>query len=279
VSVANVSLTLLGCTREVEASELSPGVSPFTGKPLRALAVTLVAQSEDENERLVTELDEAADGTGAIQAEGGQWRVTSQEYDARAWAGGVRYLHRVELRELDDFAPARVEFGAFALAPDRWELDEADPATFRFLTTLEAGDHQHLQQFHGQMDSGGSYFPVTWGGTSHEPVPMRFGQCLWEAADDGGARHLITLVAQEEGDAQGSGAGDLFGALLDPWKPRLVENAMRMRSGFDALLGELEQGGVLDGEAIGRIKDRIANPDVSGAREFDRVYGIEDYFK
>jgi hypothetical protein len=125
---------------------------------------------------------------------------------------------------------------------------------------------------------GNSYFPVTWGGASHQPVHMRFGQCLWEAADDGGARHLVTLVAKD-GDMQESGLNDGFDHLFDPWKQRLMEQSLRVKVGFDALLSELELAGVLGGEAIGRIKDSISHPDASGAREFDRVYGIEDYFK
>jgi hypothetical protein len=95
---------------------------------------------------------------------------------------------------------------------------------------------------------GNSYFPVTWGGASHQLVHMRFGQCLWEAADDGGARHLVTLVAKD-GDMQESGLNDGFDHLFDPWKQRLMEQSLRVKVGF------------------------------TGAREFDRVYGIEDYFK
>jgi hypothetical protein len=60
---------------------------------------------------------------------------------------------------------------------------------------------------------------------------------------------------------------------------RLMEQSLRVKVGFDALLSELELAGVLGGEAIGRIKDSISHPDASGAREFDRVYGIEAYFK
>jgi hypothetical protein len=48
---------------------------------------------------------------------------------------------------------------------------------------------------------------------------------------------------------------------------------------FWALLSELEQAGVLGGEANGRIKDSISNPHASGARELDRVYGIDGYFE
>jgi hypothetical protein len=107
---------------------------------------------------------------------------------------------------------------------------------------------------------------------------MRFGQCLWEAADDGGARHLVTLVA-EEGDTHQSGVNEGLDQLFDPWKQRLIEQSLRVRAGFDALLSELGQAGVLGVEAIGRINDLTSNPDVSGLRDFDRVYGIEDYFK
>ena len=237
----------------------------------------MAAQSKGENERLSAELVAASQGTETIQGDGGQWRVGSRDYAERMWAGGIRYVHNVELRESADLTVDRVEFGVLALVPDRWNLDEGTgSATFTLLATLDADQHQHFQRFHGQV--GNSYFPVTWGGTSHQPVSMRFGQCLWEAANGGGARHLVNLVAQE-GDTQQAGASVLFDPLFDPWKQRLIEQSVRIRSGFDALLSELEQAGVLGGEAIGRIKDSISNPDVSGVREFDRVYGIEDYFK
>jgi hypothetical protein len=97
-----------------------------------------------------------------------------------------------------------------------------------------------------------------------------------DAADDGGARHLVTLVAKD-GHMRESGLNDGFDHLFDPWKQRLMEQSLRVKVGFDALLSEL--AGVLGGEAIGRITDSISRPDASGAREFDREYGIEDYFK
>jgi hypothetical protein len=70
--VAVVSLTLLGGASEVEASELPPAVSPFTRKPLWRLGVTLVAQSEEESERLTAELAADSEGTRTIHGTAGE---------------------------------------------------------------------------------------------------------------------------------------------------------------------------------------------------------------
>ena len=54
---------------------------------------------------------------------------------------------------------------------------------------------------------------------------------------------------------QESGLNDGFDHLFDPWKQRQMEQSLRVKVGFDALLSELELAGVLGGEAIGRIED------------------------
>jgi hypothetical protein len=70
----------------------------------------------------------------------------------RVWADGTRYVHSPELREREELRIEVVEFGALALVPDRWNLDEGTGhVTFRFLTTLDADQHQHFQRFHGQV--------------------------------------------------------------------------------------------------------------------------------
>jgi hypothetical protein len=43
---------------------------------------------------------------------------------------------------------------------------------------------------------------------------------------------------------------------------------------MDELLGELEQAGVLDGNATGRVKAKASHLQASHMREFDRVRDI-----
>jgi hypothetical protein len=272
-STTRVRLTLDGGEHDVPAEELEPKVSPITGSELRRVQATLTAQGDQAHEGLHAILRPDSGEEVVLSEPGGRaWVVSDHSYSYRQGAGrNTLYVHTFELQEREELRIEAVEFGALALTPERWALNEKTPVTFEFLATLDADQHQQFEQFRRQADN--SYFPVTWGGTSHHPLSARFGRCLWEAADDGGARNLIMLVGQD-GDTQQAGLDQLF----DPWKWRLIEEAVRVRSGFDALVGELEQAGVLGAEAISRIKDSVANPDEARLREFDRVYKIEDYF-
>ena len=272
-ATTHITLILGDAECDVSAEELGREVSPFTGRALRRFRATLTAQGDTAHEGLDAILRPGSGEEVVLSGpDGVTWLVGGHSTSYRQGAGqNALYVHTFELSEREELRIETVEFGALALVPDRWKLDEDAPSTFTFLATLDADQHQDFEQFYRQADN--SYFPVRWGGVTHQPTSMRFGQCLWEATDNGGARHLVTLVAQE-GDTQQAGVNLLF----DPWKSRLIEQAVRIRSGLDVLLSELEQVGVLSDDAIGRVKDSISSPDESRLREFDRVYEIDNYF-
>jgi hypothetical protein len=84
----------------------------------------------------------------------------------------------------------------------------------------------------------------------------------------------VTLVAEEGGGGNGP-----FTLLFQPWQARLKEQSASHQGALVALLGELEQAGILGRDAIERIRDKASNLDPARIREFDRVHqGIEDFF-
>ncbi len=101
---------------------------------------------------------------------------------------------------------------------------------------------------------------------------MRFGKCLWERRDDGGARHRIVLVS-EEGDDQEGGLSEMF----EPERSRLMQQAVIVNVKVDALIKELHRVGVLGDEAIARVTQKIAPLPFVRLREFDRVDDVNPF--
>lgn len=273
-----VRLDLLGGLHGVPAEELDPGVSPFTGRPLSRVLATVRVEGDAQHERLTAVLSPGPDGEAVVSGEdGAEWVVTNRNV-SYVGAGGPNtvYTHAFELEEREGLTLAGVEFGDLAIVPERWSLARGtgSPMALTILASLDADQHQQFERFHGR--AGDLYFDVTWAGIKDDPVRMRFGQCLWQEAEDGGARHLVTFAAEtEEGDASAKGLNFLF----EPWQARLKEQSASQRGALLALLEELEQSGVLGADAVARIKDKASNLDLAHVREFDRVHqGIEDYF-
>jgi hypothetical protein len=272
-----VRLDLLGGIHGIPAEELEPGVSPFTGRPLRRVLASVRVEGDEQHERLRAVLSPGPDGEAVVSGEdGAEWVVTNRN-ESYVGAGGpdTVYTHAFALEEREVLTLDRVEFGGLVITPERWSLDRGTvgPMALTILASLGAEQHRHFERFHGR--DGDLYFDVTWAGIKDDPVRMRFGRCLWQATDDGGARHLVTFVAESEADAGPGGLNFLF----EPWQARLKEQSASQRGAFEALLAELEQAGVLGPEAIGRVRDKASNLDLAHVREFDRVHqGIEDYF-
>jgi hypothetical protein len=256
-----VRLDLLGGLHGVPAEDLDPGVSPFTGRPLRRVLATVRVEGDAQHDRLTAVLSPGPDGEAVVSGEdGAEWTVTNRNV-SYAGVGGpdTVYTHAFELEEREGLTLGRVEFGDLAIVPERWALDRGtgSPMTLTILASLDARQHQQFERFHGR--DGDLYFDVTWAGIKDDPVRMRFGRCLWQEADDGGARHLVTFVAEaREDDADGKGLNFLF----EPWQARLKEQSASHRGALLALLEELEQSGVLGAEAIARIKDKSSNLDL-----------------
>jgi hypothetical protein len=60
--------------------------------------------------------------------------------------------------------------------------------------------------------------------------------------------------------------------------PSVCSKQVALQGGtVDALIAELERIGILDQEAVGRIKDDARRQAIAHMREFDCVTRIEDY--
>lgn len=272
-----VRLDLLGGIHGVPAEELDPGISPFTGRPLRRVMASVRVEGNEQHERLRAVLSPGPDGEAVVSGEDGAAWVVTNRNESYVGPGGpdTAYTHAFTLEEREVLTLDRVDFGGLRIVPERWSLDGGTigPLSLTILASLGAEQHRQFERFYGR--DGDLYFDVTWAGIKDAPVRMRLGRCLWQAADDGGARHLVTFVAEAEADA----AADRLNFLFEPWQARLKEQSASQRGAFEALLAELEQAGVLGAEAIARIRDKASNLDLAHVREFDRVRkGIEDYF-
>jgi hypothetical protein len=272
-----VSLVLLGQLRDLQVVELDPVPAPLTRVPLRRISFTLRVRDDEEHERLEAELAETADGPAVIVgAEGVQWEVTSRMYSYR---DGMPAAHEMELTERQGLTFDRMEFGGLVLTPERWSLGSGGDPALTFLASMSAEQHQQFEQeLEKRWTAEGPdvYFPVSMIGLTDQPIRVRFGRCLWQGFEGGGARHRIVLVP-EEGDAQGTGIPGLL-QLVEPSRSRLIEQSVGAKLKIDAVIEELQRAGVLAGDAIERIQSAADSAPFAAVREYDRVPDVEDFF-
>lgn len=277
MSNSNVSLVLLGEPRNLEAEFLDPVTSPYTSKSLRRLRLELRVRGDADHERLMAELAPATSGEALISGvEGDQWKVTNRSYSYQDGAAVTVFSHMIELEEHEQLTLDRVRFRGLTLTPERWSLGSGSEKNISLtaLVSLNASEHEQLERVMKDWQTNpqeSPYFPVLWDGVSDEPVSMRFGKCLWQSTEDGGARHLLVLVT-EQGDE------DQPFLLFEPEKTRLIEQSVIVKSTLNALIEELERAGTLDGQAIGRVRAKTGHLEWSMMREFDRVGDVEAFF-
>jgi hypothetical protein len=205
---------------------------------------------------------------------GDHWRVGDRSYSYQQ--GQPPGIQTVDLEEEEQLNLERIDFEGLSLIPDQWSLGQwAEATTLTFLTTVDADTHQRFEQAleRSYTEEEQTYFPVTWVGIREDPVPMRFGKCLWERGEDGGARHRIVLVS-EEGDDQEGGLSEMF----EPERSRLMQQAVIVNVKLDALIEELHQVGVLGDEAIARVTQKVAPLPFVRLRQFDRVDDVDSFF-
>lgn len=277
MTTSYLSLVLLGEPRNLQVAFLDPVTSPYTNRSLRRLRTELSVRGDADHERLMGELEPAADGEALIRGdEGDQWKVTSHNYSYQAGQTVTVFNHTVELEEHEQLTLDRIELPGLSLTPERWSLESGGPAERVSLTALvsvNADEHEQLERaIERYTDQEASpYFPVRWVGISDEPVSMRFGRCLWQPKDNGGARHRLVLVTE-----QGDESEPLL--LLEPERTRLIQQSVAVKGTLNALIDELERAGTLDDQAIGRIKEKTDHLEWSMTREFDRVGDVEAFF-
>lgn len=277
MAASYLSLVLLGEPRNLQVEFLDPVTSPYTNRPLRRLQTELSVRGDADHERLMGELEPAAGGEALIRGdEGNQWKVTSHSYSYQAGQTVTVFNHTMELEEHEQLTLDRVEFQGLSLTPERWSLESGGPAesvSLTALVSLNADEHEQLERAIERYTNqeASPYFPVRWVGILDEPVSMRFGRCLWQSKDNGGARHRLILVTE-----QGDESKPLL--LFEPERTRLIEQSVVVKSTLNALIDELERAGTLDNQAIGRLKEKTDHLEWSMTREFDRVGDVEAFF-
>jgi hypothetical protein len=258
--------------------EQEPARSRYTGKMLRQFQVGVRARDAELNEQLEATLSGTGQ-EGAVLSDraGGRWKVTSRSYSYQQGQAAPD-IHNVDIVEQEDLHLERVEFDGLSLVPDRWSLEPYGEAnSLTFLATMDAGTHQRFERVleHRQADPDAeTYFPVKMVGITEEPVSMRFGECLWQRLDGGGARHRIVLVSERGDDPDQGGPG-----LFEPERSRLMQQAVIVNMKLDALIEELHRAGVLDDEAITRITQEVTRLPFAPMREFHRVGDIDLFFR
>jgi hypothetical protein len=106
-----VSLALLGEPRNLTAEALEMSTSPVTGRALRRLRLELGARGTEQHERLLAELEAAANGNMLIAGtDDERWKVTSHSYSYRDDRITPTFEHTVDLEEDEQLALDRVEF-------------------------------------------------------------------------------------------------------------------------------------------------------------------------
>lgn len=278
MSTAIVQLTLLGESRDLQVIEDDPGMSRWSGKPLRRIKFQLRVADGNEHESLQAELAGSADGPAIVQGfDGAQWRVSSHSY---SYMNNMPPVHSIELTEEEQLRLDRIEFDGLALTPERWSLEGNDELRLSFVISMAPEGHQQFETILRRRRLADTdseiYFPVSLVGITEQPVNMRFGRCLWQDLGGGRGRHEIVLVPQE-GDVRQTGYPALD-QLFQPSLDRLKEGAIRSRNKLDALLTELGSAGILDGNAITRINSAADAPlSFADAREFDRALDLDDF--
>lgn len=255
--------------------EREPVPSRYSGKMLRRLRVGVRARDDEANE----ELEAALQGIGGESAvipdrSGSHWKVGDRSYSYQQ--GQPPGIQTIDLEEEEQLNLGQIDFEGLSLIPDQWSFGQwVEATTLTFLTTVDAETHQRFEQAleRSYSEEEPRYFPFTWVGIREDPVPMRFGKCLWERRDDGGARHRIVLVT-EEGDDQEGGFSEVF----EPERSRLMQQAVIVNVKLDALIEELRQVGVLGNEAIARVTQKVAPLPFVRLREFDRVDDVDPFF-
>jgi mRNA-degrading endonuclease toxin of MazEF toxin-antitoxin module len=273
-----VSLALLGEPRNLTAEALEMSTSPVTGRALRRLRLELGARGTEQHERLLAELEAAANGNMLIAGtDDERWKVTSHSYSYRDDRITPTFEHTVDLEEDEQLALDRVEFRGLSLIPGRWSAEASLNGRVSVNLLIDM-DPEKSEQFEQALESyskdsvGSAYFPVLLSGFSDDEISMRFGRCIWQSHEDGSTRHMIVLVS-EQGDSDGPNF-----LLGEPQTQRLKERSLTSEVGLRALIEELERSGVLSREAIRRIDEKTNKPDWAMIREFDRASSIEEFF-
>jgi hypothetical protein len=238
--------------------------SPSTGRPLRRLSSEITVPAVEA--RSIATILQAP---SLVDEDGAQWsgRIEVESYR------DVQGLHnlRIGWEEQEQVDADAVEFEGMLLRPQHYEENTTDGGlaiSFRArLTSAETQTLRGLQQPRPGVDL---YFSVVRHGVSEQPRRMRLGRVLWQKLEDGDVEHQITLVEDVYDTAPRAGFRALAG---EPQVSHLLDAVEQLAGERDALIDALKNGGVLDDDAIERV--RQAGLATRGMRRY-QFYEVDD---
>ena len=258
----------------VRAEVIGESVSLHTGRRLRQAESTVMAPADDSSEfRAVLEESVARDD------DGNNWGAIIK---TESFANGGSHEFAIEWAEHEELHTERVEFEGLALTPTRYKED-ADPeddgvVAINFLATLTPDEVDRLRELEAKTaDPESRYWPVFRIGISEEPRTMRLGQLLWSKRDDGNVDYLIVLVDAANDDPPKKRTLWLRMAG-EPALPRAMTALADLSGRFEALLGLLEQGTPIDGNARRLLDDAGQKAQRTKRHMFFEVDNVADWW-
>jgi hypothetical protein len=179
----------------------------------------------------------------------------------------------LELIERENVVPTAVIVDGIRLVPTRYTESANDEGliTIRMRTETQGEGTEVLED---QLANWTAFRPVLREGVQDQPRSMELGRCIWSSHGEV-TKHQLTLV--EEGINEinrRSTKGKLIRALDGPEKKNAQKLVLDLEARVGALLGVLEERGVLDSDATAVLRATEATP--RGARRLLRVDDVDD---
>ncbi|MFG2320836.1 hypothetical protein [Streptomyces tendae] len=273
--MTTLNLTLLGAFREITAAELPPVTSAHSGRPLRRYALQLHVPDERHQE-LDAELEAAATPDGDhLQGSDAAWRVSAGWTASSQGRRPEIFVYRIEIQEVEILYADALEVEGLRIVPGMYrERADEDTITVTVVAELSGEDDEHLEEL---LREPGAWYDVTRRGISDTPVRMRFGRCVWQRTEEGGRRHHLELVGDEDSPETAPSALDL---AARPRLDRALEQVAAHTDALSRLLAELRAGGVLGEDAVKAVEAAAAPRPLTPReqRELSRTERLSDYW-
>lgn len=281
VSLVNMMLKLLGQFRDVDATEGEATTSRHSGRSLREVEVEFNC-GDALREQVTAELNAARDVDAALESDdGARWLVGSHSHSN---VHGGAWHFTVPLIDVDVVQAERLEFGGMSFEPQFYREDaESDDDPLVITAELHPSSEQEDERLEqlirdqfalADVDEFG-YFSLVRHGVTEAPLQVRFGRCLWTKPDGPGAarEHLVVFVS-EEGDSERKQRGVNFD---EPRSGNAARIALQGRDMAEALLEELQANGVLQPEALERVRQRTASALERHFRELNEARDLKEF--
>lgn len=222
-------------------------VSPHTGRDVRIVcAATRVASFAADGVSVVLAGAEEPGGEIVDEA-GGRWSVIGWRRSHDSPDG--LHTFTVELRELEELRPNRVEVADLEVRPVRYEETvESGALILTMRVHLNEDQMSMLRDLLQRDDIADAYMPVLRVGLEERTRSMRFGKVLWQRGA-GGVDARIVLVERTY-DQQGHPRR----RLNEPELTHALTWVAVAAAEIDALFAELRTAGVLSAEAETRVR-------------------------